>query len=531
MGLDVCLTVDRPSVTEWYLRNRARSRAIFDLIEPAAYYSRPIALRNPIVFYEGHLPAFSVIALLRRGLGGPPVDARLEKLFERGIDPDSAEAAVPRSGASTAWPSRDEVLAFAARADAAMLAALGGAEFGEDRPRCSAAQALYTALEHEAMHQETLLYMWHRLPYEPEAKAGDAFATSNWTPSTACRRRVARAVRIPAGTATLGADREHRRFGWDNEFDEHQVHVPAFDIDVHNVTNARVPRVRRGRRLRTTRAVVGEGWAWIRPKRVTHPAFWSGSTAQWFWRGMFELIPLPLVVAGLCQPGGGLGLRAVEGPPPADRSGVPPRRVRDPGRRRARLSVGDAPPDATRGNFDFASWEPVTGRLAPGRRQRVGRARSRRQRLGMDIDDLRTVPGLRADGVVSGVLGRFFRRAALRHEGRLAGDRAASCCAAASATGSGRNYPYVYATFRTAASTAGTSIRSCVHRHARRIMHTTRSLRVRRRRPAGSRARAEADSVEVPVRRARVEPVRGDLPAAVVPHHARGERAARRARA
>src|SRR3954462_3736702 len=101
MSADRVLAVDRPSASEWYRRNRARSRAIFDLIEPTAYYSRPIALRNPIVFYEGHLPAFSIIALIRRGLGSPPIDARFEKLFERGIDPDSADAAVPRSGAST----------------------------------------------------------------------------------------------------------------------------------------------------------------------------------------------------------------------------------------------------------------------------------------------------------------------------------------------------------------------------------------------------------------------------------------------
>ena len=80
--------VDTTAAAAWYRRNRARSEAIFDLIDPSAYYSRPIALRNPIVFYEGHLPAFSVIAFLRRGLGLPPVDARLEKLFERGIDPD-----------------------------------------------------------------------------------------------------------------------------------------------------------------------------------------------------------------------------------------------------------------------------------------------------------------------------------------------------------------------------------------------------------------------------------------------------------
>src|SRR3954471_7473362 len=119
------MTVDTAAALEWYRRNRARSEAIFAMIDPAAYYTRPISLRNPIVFYAGHLPAFSVIAFLRRGLGLPPVDARLEQLFERGIDPDSADAAVPRSGASTVWPSRDEVRAFARACDDAILAALG----------------------------------------------------------------------------------------------------------------------------------------------------------------------------------------------------------------------------------------------------------------------------------------------------------------------------------------------------------------------------------------------------------------------
>ena len=81
--------IDRAELVGWYRRNRAQSRALFDLIDPAAYYSRPIALRNPIVFYEGHLPAFSLISLVKRGLGRPGVDERLESLFARGIDPDS----------------------------------------------------------------------------------------------------------------------------------------------------------------------------------------------------------------------------------------------------------------------------------------------------------------------------------------------------------------------------------------------------------------------------------------------------------
>ena len=88
-------TVDRAMLVDWYRRNRARSRELFDMLDPDAYYTRPIALRNPIVFYEGHLPAFSVIALLKRGLGSPGVDPHMERLFERGIDPDSVEQAVP----------------------------------------------------------------------------------------------------------------------------------------------------------------------------------------------------------------------------------------------------------------------------------------------------------------------------------------------------------------------------------------------------------------------------------------------------
>src|SRR5687767_4552722 len=139
--------VDTTAAIAWYKRNRARSEAIFDLIDPAAYYTRPISLRNPIVFYEGHLPAFSVIAFLRRGLGLPPVDARLERLFERGIDPESEASAVPRSGASTVWPSRDDVRAFARACDEAIVEAIVRMPSTPE-----AIEGLYTALEHEAMH-------------------------------------------------------------------------------------------------------------------------------------------------------------------------------------------------------------------------------------------------------------------------------------------------------------------------------------------------------------------------------------------
>ena len=352
------LAIDRSSVVDWYQRNRARTRAIFDLIDPVAYYSRPIALRNPIVFYEGHIPAFSVISFLRRGLGRPPIDARLEKLFERGIDPDSTESAVPRSGANTAWPSRDEVLDFGARTDAEIVAALEDAEFDEGRPAMHRAQALYTALEHEAMHQETLLYMWHRLPHD-QKRAPDLPAKGGGTPSAG---KKGDRVRISAGTATLGADRNRITFGWDNEFDEHRVEVPAFEIDVHNVTNAEFLEFVEAGGYRDSSLWSKAHWAWVQENQITHPSFWSaatGPTAARFWIGMFEPIPLPpdwpVYVSqaeaeayarwkGRRLPTEAEYHRAAFGTPAGVERSYP---------------WGESPPSREHGNFDFARFEPV----------------------------------------------------------------------------------------------------------------------------------------------------------------------------
>ena len=43
----------RRRLIDWHRRNRARSNALFDLVGHEACYARPIALRLPLVFYEG----------------------------------------------------------------------------------------------------------------------------------------------------------------------------------------------------------------------------------------------------------------------------------------------------------------------------------------------------------------------------------------------------------------------------------------------------------------------------------------------
>ena len=126
--------IDRAALIERYRRNRERSRALFDLlIDENALYSRPIALRHPFVFYEGHVPAFSLNTLVKSALGEPGIDSELETLFARGIDPPTDGATADDAARERErWPGRDVVERFARAADARVIEALTRADI--DRP-------------------------------------------------------------------------------------------------------------------------------------------------------------------------------------------------------------------------------------------------------------------------------------------------------------------------------------------------------------------------------------------------------------
>jgi ergothioneine biosynthesis protein EgtB len=303
--MPIATGLDRERLAAWYRRNRERSRAIFDLLADEAYYAQPIALRHPIVFYDGHLPAFSFNTLVKKGLGRPGIDPRLETLFARGIDPHEQTVAAAASGAERAdaagagrrvslqtsagaWPSREEVRAFADEADRQVLDAILNADIDQpDRPLLDRAEAAFAILEHEAMHQETLLYMWHRLPFSQKHRpAGYSARTAGAVPP-------AEWIHVPAGRATLGVERGSIPFGWDNEFGAYSVDVPAFRIERHDVTNARFLEFVEAGGYADPRWWTPENWKWVRREGLAHPLFWERSGGRWLWRGMFELIPLP----------------------------------------------------------------------------------------------------------------------------------------------------------------------------------------------------------------------------------------------
>jgi iron(II)-dependent oxidoreductase len=431
-------SIDRAKAADRFKTIRERSRQLFDLLEPAAYYSRPIALRNPIVFYEGHLPAFTINTLIKRALGQPGIDARLERIFARGIDPEQVSAF---SGPEQ-WPSRDEVRAYVDEADRRVLEALRSAPIEQPgHPLLDRGEAVHTILEHEEMHQETLLYMWHRLPYEQKR------APANESPNDAGSPPPAETIHVPAGRATVGANRADIAFGWDNEFEAVRADVPAFDIDRYDVTNASFLEFVDAGGYRDPRWWTRDAFEWLLAEGIEHPQFWSWHDGQWWWRGMFQEFPLPaswpVYVSqseasayarwkGRRLPTEAEFCRAAYGTP-AGRERVYP--------------WGDDQPETRHGHFDFAGWDP----------QPVGRHPAGRSAWG--VDDL-VGNGWEWTSTVFAPLPSFRPMASYPEysadffDGRhyvMRGASSATACALLRPSFRNwfrPNYPYVYATFR-----------------------------------------------------------------------------------
>ncbi len=346
--------VSREGLLEWFRQGRERSAQLFEIPHEGAYYERPIPLRNPIVFYEGHLPAFTINTLVKLALNRRGISEDYEVLFARGIDPESEHAA--GNGASL-WPSRAEVRAYAAQADSIIERALREDDIDcDDVPQLRGGEAALAILEHEQMHQETLLYMFHNMPHEKK-RPRPAFnaKTAPQTDGSSGNEFIP----IPRGMATLGAEREAIGFGWDNEFRSHAVDVEEFAIQRHNVTNAEfMDFVQRGG-YQNESLWSDEAWQWLRSTGKTHPHFWLLRDGGWYWRGMFELIALPAtwpVYVSHAEAEAFARWRGMRLPTEAEYHraafGTPAGRERD-------FPWGNDMADSSRGNFNFAHWDPL----------------------------------------------------------------------------------------------------------------------------------------------------------------------------
>jgi iron(II)-dependent oxidoreductase len=256
---------------------REATDRVFQLVDPKALYDRPIPERHRILFYIGHLEAFD------RNLLIGEKRTEFDDLFAFGIDPVAGNLPTDQP---EDWPGLAAVYSYRDAVrwevdDALSRPAVRMQQAG------SYWQLLNVAIEHRLMHAETLAYILHQLPHDRKVRS--------------LQRRPAedRPVRpetlvIPEGTTTLGLRRDSPEFGWDNEFEEQTLNVPAFSIDRYKVSNGEFLRFLDDGGYARQEFWSADDWAWLAAQGISHPVFWVRRGDEWRYRSMFDDIPLPL---------------------------------------------------------------------------------------------------------------------------------------------------------------------------------------------------------------------------------------------
>jgi iron(II)-dependent oxidoreductase len=418
---------------------RARTDEVFRIVREDALYDRPIAERHRIIFYVGHVEAFDWNLLAQRAFGLQSFHPSFDQLFAFGIDP--VGRGLPTDQPQD-WPTREEIEQYNQRLRGELDEAIARALRRPSEGHPQLASMLEVAVEHRLMHAETLAYMLHQLPAEKKIPAGHE-------PAWKTPRAKSHLVEIPAGRATLGLQRAHGdEFGWDNEFETHEVRVADFAIDNYNVTNRDFMLFVEAGGYSEPSLWDKAAWAWKIKDGVQHPAFWRRAGNLWSCRTMFGEIRLPMdwpvyvshaeatayaKWLGRKLPTEEQFHRAAYGTSDSDVERNYP--------------WGEEAPEARYGNFDFAHWDPSPvgsyprGASALGVQDVVGNGWE------WTSTEFKPFPGFAAMPFYPGYSANFFDG---KHYVMKGGSpRTAACMLRRSF----RNwfqphYPYVYATFR-----------------------------------------------------------------------------------
>lgn len=276
------------------------SDTVFSLITDESFMQRPILLRHPFIFYLGHLAAFANNHIMNNCLEvQPSVNAYFDEIFERGIDPNvvatlsgnDKNETHSKSKSFSLWPSKEEVEKYRQDVRNRILSYLDQAARLTDSDKVMAQKfrAYFMVAEHDLMHAETLLYMYHNLDRSYKNIPSEVFKNYIIAKSPVAKGKM---IDIPSGYATIGTNHHSLPWGWDNEFPQHEVLVKDFKMSELPVTNGEFLEFVTSGEYENPSNWTPSDWQWKELANLKFPNTWEMHDGKFFYRTVFDLIPL-----------------------------------------------------------------------------------------------------------------------------------------------------------------------------------------------------------------------------------------------
>lgn len=262
-------------------------------------------LRQPLIFYYGHVPALYINKLRVAGLLRNPVNPYYEALFETGVDEMSWD---DLSQSSTLWPTVAEVHQYRQQVYETVRHVIETHPLlgdGHDPVLCdSPLWAVAMAFEHERIHLETSSVLMRELPQplvrRPAGWVADhpsVPTVDTFEPRAGRDYPIGAMVNVDAATIPLGKSREWPSFGWDNEYGAASRPVPAFSASEFKVSNGEFFDFVRDGGYRESGYWTDDGWRWRTFRNAKWPTFWTSvgpaNLHQYRLRTLYDVVPMP----------------------------------------------------------------------------------------------------------------------------------------------------------------------------------------------------------------------------------------------
>lgn len=276
----------RRTLRNYFLDTFNTYESLFEcLANDQAFYTKPISLRHPLIFYYGHTATFFINKLLLTRMISKRINQRFESMFAVGVDEMSWD---DLNDANYQWPTPAEVKAYRDQVRAVVVDLIENYPLQMPVDWYNPWWAIIMGIEHERIHLETssVLIRQHKLEFVKKSP--------NWQPNRITGKAPQNElIKVAAGQVRLAKDKADPYYGWDNEYGVHEADVPEFEAAKFLVSNEEFLQFVAGGGYSEPSYWEDEGKGWVAYTKAQHPTFWVRKTDGWYLRLMTEEISMP----------------------------------------------------------------------------------------------------------------------------------------------------------------------------------------------------------------------------------------------
>jgi len=276
----------RAEIRDYFHQSYSLDEQLYEtLASDAAFYLRPEPLRHPLIFYLGHTATFYINKLIIAKLISERINPHYEAMFAVGVDEMSWD---DLDEANYDWPTVAEVKTYRDQVRALVDGLIKTLPLSLPIDWNHPWWAILMGIEHSRIHLETSSVIIRRLPLDQvrPLPLWEICSETGPAPQNAL-------LPVPGGKVRIGKAKDHRLYGWDNEFGRHSFEVEDFEASKYLVSNGEYREFVAAGGYRTPGFWTEEGERWLGFSKAQQPLFWIQDGDSYRLRTMAREIAMP----------------------------------------------------------------------------------------------------------------------------------------------------------------------------------------------------------------------------------------------